>query len=167
MLNADEMATGEKAIYLLTSTLTSNTDLSVYINLPYESISLFTVSSVEVISCGPNLVMQEPLPKPVLKAVTSNAGNNQAVWSLGEIQRGKEVPALPTDDDLVIRATIQAQEHLKMTPDSIHWLNFAAECNRSSQYMVQKPVTVREGGKKFVKVDLQLNSTFQGIYTAG
>lgn len=171
-MNADEMATGEKVKYLLTLTLqTKLTDLSVYIKLPYNTTSLFTVSSVEIGEIGNNLVLQEPLPKPVLKTVRNNAGNNQVVWSLGAIKRVSEFPAGSSHDDMVVRATIQAQDHPKMFQNSIHWLNFAAIYNESSQYVVQKPVTVRSGGKTFVKVDLRLNSTFQSsydsIYNAG
>jgi hypothetical protein len=173
-MNAGEMTTGERAKYLLTLTLTSDSEVSVYITLPYNTTSLFTVSSVEISEIGANLALQEPLSKPIFKATTNNAGNDQAVWSLGMVERVKEVPAESFDDDLVLRVIIQAQDHPKMISNSIHWLNFAAVYDETwieSQYVVQKPVTVRSGEQKFVKVDLRLNSTFQSshdsIYSAG
>lgn len=165
------MATGEKAQYLLTSIMTNSANLSISITLPYNITSLFTVSSVEIAKEGSNLVLPSPLPKPVMKGADSNAGNNKVVWSLGTIQRVDESCTVPTRDALVIRATIQAQDHRMMIINSTHWLNFAFVYNKTSQYVVQKPVTVRSGGMKFVKLDLRLNSTFQSshdsIYIAG
>ena len=168
--NTDEVATGDKIQYLLTSTLTNYTTLSISITLPYNISSLFTISSVEITKIGANLVLPAPLSKPVIKTAGSNAGNNKAVWSLGTIQRLDVFCTEPTLDTLVVRANIQAQDHHMMIKNSIHWLNFAAVYNES-QYAVQKPVTIRSGGVKFVKLDLRMNSTFQSsqdsIYIAG
>ena len=158
------MATGEKAQYLLTTTMTNSANLSISITLPYNITSLFTVSSVEIANKGSNLVIPTPSPKPVIKGADSNAGNNKVVWSLGTINRVNENYTVPIYDTLVIRATIQAQDHRMMIRNSTHWLNFAFVYNETSQYVVQKPVTIRSGGKKFVKLDLRLNSTFQSSY---
>jgi hypothetical protein len=159
--NADEMATGERAKYLLTLTLTSSTDVSVDIKLPYDTTALFTVSGIEIENQGENLILQEPLPKPVFMAAENNAGNNRVLWSLGMISHTSSASTEPYPDDLVIRAVIQAQDHPNLAESSIHRLNFSAVCNETLQYVVQKPVTMRSGGTKFVKVDLRLNSTFQ------
>ena len=156
-MNANEMTTGEEARYSLTFTVPRETDLTVHIKLPYNNTALFTVSSVELRRIGPNIILQDPLPKPVLKAVKNNSGDNQAVWALGNIHRVSEPSDKATADEIVIGATVQAQDHSEMTNGSVHWLDFAAQYNGSSQYIVQKPITVRSGGQKFVKVDLRLN----------
>ena len=154
------MAAGERIKYLLTLTITSSTDVSVDIKLPYNTTSLFTVSGVEIESQGTNLILQEPLPKPVFMAAENNAGNNRVIWLLGTIDR-VVVAAESFQDDLVIRAVIQAQDHPSLSKNSTHWLNFAAVYDGALQYVVQKPVTMRSSDIKFVKVDLRLNSTFQ------
>jgi hypothetical protein len=150
--NADEMATGERAKYLLTLTLTSSTDVSVDIKLPYDTTALFTVSGIEIENQGKNLILQEPLPKPVFMAAENNAGNNRVLWSLGMISHTSSASTEPYPD---------AQDHPNLAESSIHRLNFSAVCNETLQFVVQKPVTMRSGGTKFVKVDLRLNSTFQ------
>ena len=106
-VNADEMATGEMAKYSLTLTLTSSTDLRINVKLPYNTTSLFTVSGVEIESQGANLILQEPLPKPVFVEAENNAGNNQVVWSLGMVDRVSATPAESFEDELIIRAHIQ------------------------------------------------------------
>ena len=172
--NANQMATGQKENYILTINLPLSTDLSVYIKLPHNETSLFHVSSVEISRAGANLILQEPLPQPDLKAAISNTGDHMVAWSLGTIGRLKGIAAVPSDDELVLLATIQALDHPNMLKNSNHWLNFAAVYTNNSkalQYVVQKSVTVRSGGKKIVKLDLRLNSTFQSpqasIYAAG
>ena len=167
-LNADEMAAGQEANYFLTLALRRKTNFTVYVKLPCNATSLFTVSNMEISGIGENLILQKPLPKPILKKVRENAGKSEAVWLLGVVDRINESPAEPSHDELVVRTTIQAQDHPQMTQNSLHWLNFAAVYGyESSQYIVQKPVTVLSGGKRLAMVDLKINSTSQSIYTTG